>query len=111
MATQIRFHLDEHVAPAIATGLGRRGIDVTTAAGAGFIGADDLDHIAFALREQRVIITHDRDFPRHHANGIRHAGIAYCHQAKYSIGELIGALLVLHGCMSAEEMDGVLEFL
>jgi hypothetical protein len=111
MATPIRFHLDEHIAPAVATGLARRGIDVTTAAGAGLIGADDLDHIAFGLRERRVIVTHHRDFPRHHANGVRHGGIAYTYQSKYGIGEFISALRILHCCMTAEEMDGVLEFL
>lgn len=31
----LRFHLDEHIDPAIADGLRRRGIDVTGAAGAG----------------------------------------------------------------------------
>jgi hypothetical protein len=44
----IRFHLDEHVASAIAEGLRRRGIDVTTTADAGLLDAPDEDHLAFA---------------------------------------------------------------
>ena len=35
MADRIRFHLDEHVDPAIATALRRAGIDVTTTVEAG----------------------------------------------------------------------------
>jgi Domain of unknown function (DUF5615) len=52
MPREIRFHLDEHVSPGIAEGLRRRGIDVTTTANAGLTGADDVDHIAFALQNQ-----------------------------------------------------------
>jgi hypothetical protein len=43
MANEVRFHLDEHVPPAIAEGLRRRRIDVTTTADAGLRGADDVD--------------------------------------------------------------------
>jgi hypothetical protein len=111
MATSLRFHLDEHVSPAVAEGLRRRGIDVTLTHELGLSGADDPVHIAFALRENRAIVTHDRDFPHWHARGVRHSGIAYRYQQKYSIGELVHALLLLHGCLSAEEMAGTLEYL
>jgi hypothetical protein len=47
----MRFHLDEHVAHAIAAGLRRRGIDVTTTTDAALLSAPDEDHIAFAKRE------------------------------------------------------------
>jgi hypothetical protein len=107
----IRFHLDEHVAIAIAVGLRRRGIDVTTAHAVGLAGADDLKQIEFARREGSVVVTHDYDFPQHHFAGVDHAGIFYCHQDKYSIGELLSLLVVAHGVLSANEMIGVLEFL
>jgi hypothetical protein len=45
----IRFHLDENVSGAIATALDRRGVDVTTAVDAGLLGADDHEHLRFAL--------------------------------------------------------------
>ena len=51
MARTIRFHLDEHGNSAVADGLRRLGIDVTTTSDAGLLGADDTDHIAFALAE------------------------------------------------------------
>lgn len=75
----IRFHLDEHVHPAIATVLRSHGIDVTTAAYAGLLKADDPDHAAFTLAETRVTVTHDDDFLKLHRGGHKHAGIAYCH--------------------------------
>jgi hypothetical protein len=41
MPRTIRFHLDEDVDPAIAEGLRRRGIDVTTTPEVGLLGARD----------------------------------------------------------------------
>jgi hypothetical protein len=41
MARTIRFHLDECCDPAIANGLRRRGIDVTTSQEAGLLEAKD----------------------------------------------------------------------
>ena len=41
MARTMRFHLDEHVPHAIAEGLRRRGIDVTTTVEAGLRGTSD----------------------------------------------------------------------
>lgn len=98
-------------AAAIAVGLRRRGIDVTTAHAAGLGGVEDLAQIEFARQEVRAIVTHDRDFPRHHAEGVAHAGIFYCHQDKYSVGELLSLLVVAHGVFSAEDMIGMSEFL
>jgi hypothetical protein len=52
----MRFHLDEHVAHAIAAGLRRRGIDVTTTVDADLLSAPDEDHMDFSNREGRVIV-------------------------------------------------------
>jgi Domain of unknown function (DUF5615) len=41
MPAPIRFHLDEHINPAIANALRRRGIDVTTTADVGLQGTMD----------------------------------------------------------------------
>ena len=72
--TPIRFHLDEHVPDAVARGLRRRGIDVTTTDEAGLTAARDIEHVAFALLENRVIVTHDEDFLKLHADGVAHYG-------------------------------------
>lgn len=77
---QIRYHLDESVNHAVATGLRQRGIDVTTVIDAGLTGADDEAQLAFARTHGRVTVSHDSDFLRLAAAGVEHAGIAYCHQ-------------------------------
>ncbi|HEY3026906.1 MAG TPA: DUF5615 family PIN-like protein [Pyrinomonadaceae bacterium] len=70
MADRIRFHLDEHVDPAIATALRRAGIDVTTTNDAGLRTKDDEVHLNFARSEGRVIVTRDQDFlPRSPPSG------------------------------------------
>lgn len=110
MPGTIKFHLDEHVPPAIADGLRRRGIDVTTTLDAGLGGADDSDHIAFALAEGRVIFTHDDDYLTLHARGVEHTGIAYCHQHTRSIGQILSHLLLVHQVLEPEEMANRIEY-
>jgi predicted nuclease of predicted toxin-antitoxin system len=51
MPQTIRFHLDEHCPTALAEGLRRRGIDVTTTPEAGLMQATDEEQLAFARRE------------------------------------------------------------
>lgn len=107
----IKFHLDEHVHPGIAIGLCSRGIDTSTTAESDLIGAGDEKHLAFALAEERVVVTHDNDFLRLHAAGIPHAGIAYCHQEKYPLGTLLQMLLLLDACETTPLMMGRVEYL
>jgi uncharacterized protein with PIN domain len=109
--TPIRFHLDEHVPDAVARGLRRRGIDVTTTDEAGLVGASDIEHVAFALGEGRVIVTHDEDFLKLHAAGVAHSGIVYGHQDLRSIGEVIDFLALLHDCVDVRNMVGKREYL
>lgn len=75
MQADLRFHLDEHVATAIAMGLRRRGIDVTTTIEAGLAGASDEEQLRHALVEGRVMVTHDADFLRLHREETDHCGI------------------------------------
>jgi hypothetical protein len=91
--------------------LRQRGIDVTTARDANLIGATDTAHLAFATGQERVLMTHDHDFLRLHAQSTSHAGIAYCHQDKYRVGELIRLLVLLQTCYRADDMKGRVEFL
>jgi predicted nuclease of predicted toxin-antitoxin system len=89
----------------------QRGIDVTTASDAKLLGATDAAHLAFATAHQRVLMTHDHDFLLLHAMDSSHAGIAYCHQVKYSVGELIRLRVLLQRCNDADDMKGRVEFL
>lgn len=111
MPRTIRFHLDEHCPTALAEGPRRRGIDVTTTPEAGLRGAEDPDHVRFALAEGRVIFTQDEDFLAIHAVGIDHPGIAYCHQGSRSLGEIIRGLVLLWEIYDPEEMVDHVEFL
>ena len=110
MAEPIRFHLDESVDPAIADGLRRRGVDVTTSQEAALLEAADEQQIAFALAEGRTLVTHDEDFLAL-AGRIKHAGIAYCHHQSRSIGQTIAALLLIRDCLTADDMRGHVEYL
>lgn len=107
----IRFHLDENIHSAIAHGLRQRGIDVTTTHEAHLIGASDSEQLAFARQSGRVLVTHDDDLLRLHHQGIPHAGIAYCHPRRRSIGQLVLGLTWLWRSRSAEDMQGRVQFL
>jgi hypothetical protein len=111
MPRTLRFHLDEHVAAAIAAGLRRRGIDVTTAADAGLLSAPDEAHLAFALAQGRIVFTNDEDYLVLHDRGTEHAGIAYCHQQKRSIGDVIRGLVLLWEILEPEDMRNHVEFI
>jgi predicted nuclease of predicted toxin-antitoxin system len=111
MAQTIRYHLDEHCPTALAEGLRRRGINVTTTAEAGLQAASDEEHVAFALREGRVSFTQDEDFLAINAAGVPHAGIAYCHQGTRSIGEIIRGLVLIWDIYEPEEMHNRVEWL
>jgi predicted nuclease of predicted toxin-antitoxin system len=111
MARTIRFHLDEHVAHAVAAGLRRLGIDVTTTTEAGLLGAADADQLAYGLAERRVIFTEDDDFLALAAAGATHAGLAYCQQNTRSIGQIIRGLELIWEVYEPHEMSNRIEFL
>ena len=87
--------MDEHGAAALAVGLRGYGIDVTTTPEAGLLEASDQEQLAYAAANARVVVTHDEDFLVLNASGISHAGIVYCHQDKYSLGDLLRMLVLV----------------
>jgi predicted nuclease of predicted toxin-antitoxin system len=106
----IRFHLDENMPHAVAEGLRRRDIDVTTTTDARLVGATDQEQLLFARGEGRVLVTRDADLLRLNAQGAEHAGIVYWTERR-SIGQLISALDVLVLQSTEEEMRGRVVFL
>ena len=106
----MRFHLDEHMNSAIADGLRRRGIDVTTTLEAGLGGEPDGAHIEFANSTRRVIVTEDADFLALAGSGVEHVGIVYCHRATHTVGEIIEYLVLMDAWMDESEMRGHIEF-
>ena len=111
MPRTLRFHLDENVNLAIAAGLKRRGIDVTTTPESGLAGADDHTQLAHARTERRVLVTQDRDFLRLHAAGVSHAGIAYCDKDTRSLGEMIRQLTRMWETLDPDTISGRVQFL
>ena len=111
MARTIRFHLDEWCDPAIADGLRRRNIDVTTSQEVGLLRAMDEQQAAHGLAERRVVLTHDVDFLQLQSGGVPHAGIAFCHKDTLGIGEIIKRLVLVWEIYEPEEMTGRVEYL
>jgi uncharacterized protein with PIN domain len=108
--SEIRFYTDEHIARAVVRGLRQRGVDVLTVPEAGLMGAPDVEHLRFAVRVQRVIITQDDDFLRLAAAGEPHAGIVYAPQHT-PVGTIIRGLMLIVRVLDAAELQGRIEFL
>jgi hypothetical protein len=96
---------------AVAAGLRQRGIDVTTTVETGLMGATDEDQLAFATANGRICVTRDPDFLVLHSRGISHAGIAYWHPKRRSVGQIVLDLTLLWRIATAEEMLGRVEYL
>ena len=107
----IHFHLDEQVANAIAEGLRRRGIDVTTTPELRMKEASDAEQLAFARENNRVIFTQDDDFLKLHDQELPHTGIIYCHPGARSIGQIIRGLVLIWEVLTPEDMKNHLEFI
>lgn len=110
MSNNIKFQTDEHIPSAVITGLQRRNIDVLSTPQAGLLGASDVDQLAFARQQQRVMVTQDDDFLTLHAQGIKHTGIIFVQPGK-SIGYMVRGLHFIYQMMTAETMDNHVEFL
>lgn len=74
------------------------------------MGARDEEHLVMALQAGRVIFTQDDDFLRLAAAGAPHAGIVYARQHT-SVREILHGLRLIFEVLSAEEMEGSVEFL
>jgi hypothetical protein len=107
----IRFHLDENCDPRIAAGLTLHGVEVTTTPGSGLINVPDEEQLAYAIAQQRVIVTQDADFLRIAAAGPETPGIAFYPGQARSIGQVIHDLLLIWEVYEPEEMRNRIEFL
>jgi hypothetical protein len=101
---EIRFHLGEHMNTTVAGGLRRRGIDVTTTADEGLLGASDPDQIAFATAQRRVYVTRERGMIAEIPLGVSHAGIVVARSGRRNIGPTVLALVHICRTRTAEEM-------
>jgi hypothetical protein len=108
--SEIRYYTDEQVARAVIRGLRQRGIDVLSVPEAGMMGAEDEEHLALAIAQHRVLVTHDNDFLRLAAARSPHAGIVYAPH-RTPLGVLIRGLFLIHQVLEAEDMVGRIEYL
>ena len=111
MTERIRLYFDQHIPGAVARGLRRRGVEVLTAQEAGRCGDTDLEQLEFAYENGYVIVTYDSDFLALATSGILHKGVAFCSAVKYTIGELIHVLLLVHDVLDTDDMHNHIEFL
>lgn len=113
----MKFYFDEHVPRGAAKALTAKGADVLMSVDAGYDSFPDDVQLRLASSEDRVVITHDRDFAYlakdFKVRGEYFAGIAYCHQDKYrkDIGGLVFAIECIFGAMTDDEMKNHIEFL
>jgi predicted nuclease of predicted toxin-antitoxin system len=110
MSRTIRFHLDECCDPRIAEGLRLHGVNVTASQDTGLLQAADAGHLAFAVAEQRVIITQDADFLRMHAAGRPHPGIVYFVPDSRSIGQVVRAVHLIWEVLEPDELQDHVEY-
>lgn len=107
----IRFHLDESADGRLGRALRRRGFDITFPVEVGLLESSDEEHLAFAFREGRVVITQDDDFLKLHHSGTKHAGIAYYKPGRHTVAELVSFVCLLHDCLESAEMVGQIQYL
>ena len=107
---RIRRHLDENVNPAVADGLRRRGINVTTVRDRGLLAEADRVQFLFAQDSSRVLVTHDRDFLIMARTGVGHCGIVYS-PVNAKVGDILRGLMMIVDVLTPDDMRNPIEFL
>lgn len=107
----IRFFMDQHIPWAVSQGLRHRGVDVLTAQDGERCSRPDAEQLEFATADERVMVTFDPDYLALHARGVEHAGIAWCEERKYTIGQLVHALFLVYSVLTRDDMRNHVEYL
>lgn len=111
----MRLLFDEDVSVEIAANLKSRGFDVLTVRDAGRLHLTDEAQLAFAVQEQRAIVTHNRlDFELLHAQYLAaeqpHFGIIIAKRRSQD-AIVVRKLLSLLDSVSSEEMRNQLHYI
>jgi predicted nuclease of predicted toxin-antitoxin system len=109
----IALYLDEDVDVLVADLLRARGFDVLTTRDAGR-HATDAEQLAFAVAEQRALLTHNRaDFEALHqtylSSGQHHSGILIA--VRHPSYEIVRRLLAILNAVTADEIEDQLRYL
>ena len=78
---------------------------------AGLIGASDAEQVAYAKREGRVIVSQDTDFLVIAAATTEYPGLAFARKGTRSVRQIVDQLELIHAVLTAEEMQGHVEYL
>ncbi|MDD5434390.1 MAG: DUF5615 family PIN-like protein [Nitrospira sp.] len=110
----IKLYIDEDVPVQLAKAMQQRGMDVLTTQEAQMIESSDEQQLAFAITQQRSILTHNkRDFIVIHKAylncGKEHSWIIVADRNK--VGQLLRMISKLCFTLSSEDMKNRLEFL
>jgi predicted nuclease of predicted toxin-antitoxin system len=110
----IQLYLDEDVDILVGTLLEARGFTVITTRDAGQISKSDDEQLAYAIAENKTLLTHNRvDFEAlaktYFAEGKTHQGIIIA--TRHSPYEIIRRLLIILNNVTADEMNNQLVYI
>lgn len=98
----MKFYTDVHIAREVIRQLRSRDIDIVHCGEVGLADADDITHLDYATKHQRIMVTCDEGFERYHASWQKikkpHAGIVYFRMKDQcqSVGVIVKELLFLY---------------
>lgn len=99
----LKYYTDVNIRKAITEQLRKRGVDCVHCEEVGMADASDPEHLEYATKENRVLISFDQDMPALHKAwmeaGRSHTGIVFVQhylQGEGSIGVIVKTLLEWH---------------
>jgi predicted nuclease of predicted toxin-antitoxin system len=100
----LKFYFDTHIAKQVALQLRNKGVDVVRCEEVSMAEASDLEHLEYAVKEDRVLVSMDEDFHQLHiqwlAEDKHHTGIFWILQrvgrGKTALGIMVKELSEYH---------------
>ncbi len=97
----VKFYTDSHIMTGVAVQARQRGIDIVRCQDVGMANAEDEEHLEYATKEGRTVISADADFSRINAQwqaaGKKHAGIIRLQQErKDNVGIIVEYIVSLN---------------
>ncbi|MGL5793239.1 MAG: DUF5615 family PIN-like protein [Waterburya sp.] len=110
----IRLYLDEDVNVLIADLLNAKGFDVLTVRDAGQLQATDEEQLAYAVSQQRALVTHNRsDFEKiiqtYFFTGQKHYGVILA--VRHSPQKIVQRLLAILNQVTADEIENQVRYI
>jgi len=107
--------MDVHVRRAVTLALRIRSVDVLTAQEDGAAELDDAELLERATNLGRILVSQDEDLLREAAlwlmSGRDFSGLAYAHQLRITVGQMVQDLELISTATSPEEWRGKIGYL